>query len=190
MVRYIEKDEDSQTFYEENAKGYLSLVIGGRVNKSIPLREKIELGRDKNNTIVVSDQKVSRHHANIQAYDDETFVVTDLGSANGTYVNNLLVKQPTRLQDKDKIRLGDTLFVFMTNEPIVNNLVIPTETSFQTPPPPEPTIRADTSSSSIFQSANISMIWVALGCIAVMIVILMLVLAFLLGSLFAGGSLV
>ncbi|MDM8529262.1 FHA domain-containing protein [Anaerolineales bacterium HSG24] len=186
MVRYIAEDgEDAQTFYEQKPKAYLALVVNNRINKVIPIHDAVEVGRDKANTIVVSDQKVSRNHANVTVYD-ETALVTDHGSANGTYVNNLYIKQSTRLQDEDKIRFGDTLFIFMISEPELNKLITP-----DAPAPSDEQVRhddrANSSIVSFSNAQNFSIVWIALGCIALIIVTLIAVLAFLLGGLFAGG---
>ncbi|HEX8951501.1 MAG TPA: FHA domain-containing protein [Polyangia bacterium] len=40
------------------------------------------------------------------------FVVTDLGSTNGTFVNNQRIAQPTRLGDGDLLRFGNTQMKF------------------------------------------------------------------------------
>ncbi|MDM8530449.1 FHA domain-containing protein [Anaerolineales bacterium HSG25] len=190
MVRYIVEDGDNaQTFFEQTPKAYLALVVNNRINKAIPIHDTVDVGRDKTNTIVVSDQKVSRNHANVTVYDEAT-IVTDHGSANGTYVNNLYIKQPTRLQNEDKIRFGDTLFIFMTHEPELNKLIVD-NSAFSDKPSEQITDNDRTSSSIISLSPNtqhLSTVWFALGCIAFIIVTLITVLAFLLGSLFASGG--
>ncbi len=88
MIRYIaENDDDALTMHELPPKAYLVLLTNGRVSHSFPLRdEDIEIGRDKGNSVVVADQKVSRRHAGL-APIDETFILTYKGGANGTYLN-------------------------------------------------------------------------------------------------------
>ena len=112
MVRYIaETEEEFQTIQESPPTAYLTLVVEGRMSHSFPLRGEVQLGREKSNAIVVADQKVSRHHASLIPIDD-TFIINDQGSANGTYINGVLIAQPTRLKDEDRISVGDTTFLF------------------------------------------------------------------------------
>ena len=117
MVRYISDDpEDFLTIQEQPPVAHLALLVEGRVSHSFPLRGQIKIGREKDNTIVVADQKVSRHHATLEPLDD-TYIIHDQGSANGTYVNSVRIGQPTRLHHQDKVRLGDTTFLFTTSRP-------------------------------------------------------------------------
>ncbi|MGV2438116.1 MAG UNVERIFIED_CONTAM: FHA domain-containing protein [Anaerolineae bacterium] len=60
----------------------------------------------RRNDICIQNEHVSRRHA-IVAYREELggFVVDDPGSANGTFLNDKLVRLPTRLCDGDEIRL-------------------------------------------------------------------------------------
>jgi predicted component of type VI protein secretion system len=112
LVRYIaENEDDALTLRESAPKAYLVLVANGRISHSFPLRGEIQLGRDKSNGVVIADQKVSRHHALLSPLED-TFILNDQGSANGTYLNGVLISQPTRLKDRDKVTLGDTTFIY------------------------------------------------------------------------------
>jgi len=60
-----------------------------------------------------SNSKVSREHAVIR-YDDGEFVLEDLGSRNGTYLNDtkITAREPIVLQDKAQIRLADSVLEF------------------------------------------------------------------------------
>ena len=62
------------------------------------------IGRQAENDICIPEQHVSRQHAVI-SYRDGIFVITDSGSANGTFVNDIQVKQPFPLASGDVIRL-------------------------------------------------------------------------------------
>lgn len=59
------------------------------------------------------NSKVSREHAVIR-YDDGEFVLEDLGSRNGTYLNDtkITAREPIVLQDKAQIRLADSVLEF------------------------------------------------------------------------------
>ena len=61
------------------------------------------IGRSANNDIQIAEQHVSRQHAVIN-YRDGIFMINDLGSANGTFVNNNRVDEPFPLFAGDEIR--------------------------------------------------------------------------------------
>lgn len=64
----------------------------------------LSIGRLETNDISLREQHVSRQHAVIN-YNDGIFMITDLGSANGVYVNDVRVTQPYPLIAGDIIRL-------------------------------------------------------------------------------------
>jgi pSer/pThr/pTyr-binding forkhead associated (FHA) protein len=64
------------------------------------------VGRDPGNDIILRDPKVSRHHAEI-IFERGFFVVHDLTSANGTYINGKRVRVAP-LTHSAKVRMGNT----------------------------------------------------------------------------------
>lgn len=70
------------------------------------------LGRDEDNAIVLSDPSVSRQHALLQYLDNNSIYLIDLGSRNGSFVNNRRVSIPTLLQDGDHLTLGQSQLEF------------------------------------------------------------------------------
>ena len=72
------------------------------------------IGRDSDNQLSLADQLLSRRHCMVEAAS-EGFVVRDLGSANGTYVNGTAVREH-RLQHGDRIRVGNSLLLFVNAE--------------------------------------------------------------------------
>jgi tetratricopeptide (TPR) repeat protein len=90
--------------------GVLRIEKGQNVGRAYPVAHEITIGRNQENTIVLSDTAVSRHHAKIAISGNEV-TIADLKSGNGTRVNgNLVTKQA--LTNGDKIEIGDTTFVF------------------------------------------------------------------------------
>jgi signal transduction histidine kinase len=95
----------------------LLIKTGEEKGKSYPIRDSVVLiGRDSSNTITLPDKKVSRKHASISPQGSE-FLIEDLGSANGTMVNNRPVRQQI-LKPGDEVRMGSTLleFAILTDE--------------------------------------------------------------------------
>jgi len=176
LVRYIEENgEEPPTLHEEPPRAYLALLVEGRISHTFPLRGEIALGREKGNAIVVADQKVSRHHARLAPIDD-SFILIDQGSANGTYVNGVLIAQPTRLQNNDRIGIGDATFLFTTGQP--DSKAVSQPSSAATMPP---VVRTPASGSLPLISNNNRSIWMAIGCMALAILALLIILALILG---------
>ena len=70
----------------------------------------VTIGRKGDNTIVLGDDlKVSRHHATI-AWLRDRYVIHDVGSSNGTFLNNRQLGKPEALSNGDEIRIGKTTF--------------------------------------------------------------------------------
>ncbi len=76
------------------------------------LQAEMTLGRSKDETIVIVDQSVSRQHAKLILKDDETVEVEDLGSSNGTFINNTQIKGKGLLKDSDLLQLGNIVLKF------------------------------------------------------------------------------
>ena len=84
------------------------LEIGGRRHALSPAG--VVLGRSHDSDLVVADERASRQHASIDLQGD-TWVISDLGSANGTLVNGERVRERA-LRPGDEIRVGDTRIYF------------------------------------------------------------------------------
>lgn len=82
--------------------------------QALYLREgdTVQIGRETNDDVVLSDPGVSRNHA-ILAWRDGAFEITDLGSTNGTRVNDQLITEPHRLHDGDVIRVYRVELTFL-----------------------------------------------------------------------------
>jgi pSer/pThr/pTyr-binding forkhead associated (FHA) protein len=61
--------------------------------------------------VITNNSSVSRQHAVIQRRNGQ-FFVTDLGSTNGTFVNEKRISGTVQLQDGDNIRYADVISVF------------------------------------------------------------------------------
>ena len=72
------------------------------------------IGRESANRICLSDPSVSRRHSVIKR-EGELFKITDLDSLNGTFVNDVPVKE-RYLEHGDRLRIGDYSFSFLLRE--------------------------------------------------------------------------
>lgn len=72
--------------------------------------EAISLGRDNDNSIQLHDSEVSRHHAEVRC-DEQGFLLVDLNSSNGSFVNGNQVTEQ-QLTNGDRVQLGRTLMIF------------------------------------------------------------------------------
>ena len=65
----------------------------------------ISVGRAETNDLVLRHPSVSRHHVRITVLPGDITLLNDLGSMNGTFVNNLQI-QETGLKDQDRVAIG------------------------------------------------------------------------------------
>ena len=87
-------------------------LININSNRSYELATtRIRIGRETGNDIVVQDLNASRMHAQLDYDPSGIWVITDLGSTNGTLVNGMPISRRP-LQDGDRITLGITDFIF------------------------------------------------------------------------------
>ncbi len=98
---------------QTNAAPTLLIVIDGPLaGSSVPLTgETITLGRAPSNTVVLNDEFVSSHHARV--YQDPasgSWAIEDLGSTNGTAVDQRRINEPTALVAGIPVRIGATTF--------------------------------------------------------------------------------
>ncbi len=70
-------------------------------------RLRTTVGRSARNDLCVEDPFTSRLHAELRRQAD-AYWLSDLGSANGTYLNGMRLAQPSQLHDGDRIRIGET----------------------------------------------------------------------------------
>jgi hypothetical protein len=104
----------SETFVaEDNNEPVLAYMIvksGSRSGTNFSLKKSvIKMGRDPGNDIMVDDKKSSREHAKLKV-EDGKFILYDLASSNGTYVNGVKITNQS-LMDGDEVQIGDTVLV-------------------------------------------------------------------------------
>lgn len=85
--------------------------------------ESIKIGRSQKLDFILNDSKVSREHAAISRKNN-SFILKDLGSQNGVFVNNIKISEK-ELKEGDQIIIGRTVFRFSSIEVIEKPNVIP-----------------------------------------------------------------
>jgi len=91
-----------------------NLVVrqGTQAGMSFPLAgNQVVIGREEGLDIVLQDPEASRRHVRI-SWHGGSFVVEDMGSTNGTFVNGVQITAPQILNPGDSIGIGQTVLVF------------------------------------------------------------------------------
>ena len=91
-------------------------AIAGKLKGSVfPIKDGVSvIGREAAATICIADASVSRRHSQIEK-EGETFLLADLDSLNGTFINDVPVKHRV-LQHGDRVRIGDSQFLFLLHD--------------------------------------------------------------------------
>ena len=76
--------------------------------------DSLVIGRETAANLCIADASVSRRHSVIEK-NAEQFVITDLESLNGTFINDVPVKT-RKLEHGDRVRIGESQFLFLTHE--------------------------------------------------------------------------
>ncbi len=86
---------------------FIHVEHGPDAGKRIPLTAAVVIGRQEGLEVTLNDPQVSRQHARIELQDGR-ITLTDLGGANGTFVNKAPITGSTQLMMGDAIELGET----------------------------------------------------------------------------------
>ncbi|MGH9280299.1 MAG: FHA domain-containing protein [Acidimicrobiales bacterium] len=91
--------------------GWLVIVRGRRKGRDFRIDKEVSvLGREGTCDYVIEDDSVSRQHCRIRR-EGENFILFDLGSGNGTFLNGEQV-QKAELRDGDLFKVGETIVLF------------------------------------------------------------------------------
>lgn len=96
---------------------YLKLInrkesLPFKVKEYYPLDDNVFLGRGNDNEIVIKDPYISKKHLRI-VKDEDDYFLEDLKSANGTYINGDRVMDVVKLNNGDRITVGQVEFLFV-----------------------------------------------------------------------------
>lgn len=112
LVSATTTKETARSAMPSQAATMLVIIDGPHAGATFPLDQgNITLGRSTHNTIVLDDEYVSSHHARVyQDPQSGQWVVEDLGSTNGTYINESRMPGRAVLRPRVPVRIGATTF--------------------------------------------------------------------------------
>lgn len=88
----------------------LVITSGPKEGLEMPLgREPLTIGRSSESGLVIRDDYTSTHHARLMLWSD-SWVIQDLDSTNGTFLNGARVTLPTPVPLNTAVRIGTTSF--------------------------------------------------------------------------------
>ncbi len=163
----------------------LEVTRGENIGESYKVKLFTRIGRERDNDIVLLDPKVSRYHAQI-SLESGQWTITDLGSANRTFVNETPIAVPTPLQGGERIGVGELELTFrLPARPDEDRVVPPRRAKVApapvAPPPTAPAVAAP--AQPVPQAPPSRLIWLAGGFIALLALVALVVFIYaLIGS--------
>lgn len=116
IMMYRKQPEKTQFAVSQQNKPFAYLVTQDEKSRRYPiLNTTWRIGRSKDNELPLPDNSVSRRHAEIHRYNNGNFIITDIESLNGIYVNDEQVSKK-KLQEGDIIEIGD-IYLRFTHHP-------------------------------------------------------------------------
>jgi len=98
--------------------GCLIVIYGHEMGRRVQVgTEPLIIGRSPQSQMQIDQESVSRSHCRIRFSGNE-FLVRDLGSTNGTYVNDDLVEEEGRLRHGDQLKVGRTILKFIVGDDV------------------------------------------------------------------------
>lgn len=113
----VTSNDPDETALEKRDECYLVLIYGQPLGRKFVIKTgSLLIGRAPDCDIQLSDDCLSRLHCRIISSQDSV-VIADLDSTNGTYVNNAAISARP-LKDGDRIKVGRTIFSFLSSDNI------------------------------------------------------------------------
>jgi pSer/pThr/pTyr-binding forkhead associated (FHA) protein len=126
--------------YDETEKPDATLHIlqrDGSVSERGLLQAETMIGKGAHNHIILADASVSSTHAKI-TFINGVYTLSDLGSRNGTFLNDARITEPSELHHGDRLKMGHCTLTFRIEGADDTLLMQASEVAAQPPPPPTP----------------------------------------------------
>lgn len=142
------------------------------------------MGRDPTNAIVINNPEISRQHTRIIP-QGQGYLVEDLGSTNGTYVNGRRLMTATLLQDGDIVSLGEIVILNFEANHTDNVAIVQDSSDFEhletVLPPPDHDLFMPAESATIMPAQTVKpkrscRKW-AFGCLGILMLLLVVLAA-------------
>jgi hypothetical protein len=91
--------------------GRVVICAGPERGRTFVIEAEVRVGRGEGNDIALNDPQASRHHSQITRQGSQ-YILVDLGSSNGTLVNNRRIEGGYALKEGDVVKVGKTEMVF------------------------------------------------------------------------------
>lgn len=115
----------------------LFILSGDHIGQTHDLTGSCNLGRGKDADVVIRGKSVSRLHARLEEGPGGRWVLSDLGSSNGTRVEGQRLNGPCTLMDGETFRLGDVELRLRLDAPVASDPMLD-PTPAPAPPPMSP----------------------------------------------------
>ena len=112
---YFDSSNPDKTILLNKKKDALAWIVKIDRNKILKKYRLIDgittIGRSSRSDVVIDDEAISEIHAKI-IKEGKVFKIIDIGSLNGTFLNNNKVSSPKVLKDNDELQFGNLKFIF------------------------------------------------------------------------------
>lgn len=158
----------------------LTMRQGPRPDQTFELHKDVyTLGREAGNDIIINDPQISRHHARL-TLQGGSYVLEDLGSTNGSFVNGRRITGATALSPGDMVGLGDTVVLAVSGamDAAATQVSRPPQTapSMQAARPSAPTPSRPPLSAQAGMAQNTQRMFV-IGCAALTLIVIICMMA-------------
>ncbi len=146
----------------------LKILRGDGQGTRFTLKFKTRIGRETDNDVILNDPKVSRYHCQI-TFEDSKWVLTDLGSVNGTLLNGLPVSVPQKLSHGAQLTVGDTVMAFVDPMDAAEQPIDPSATIIGGKLPPRTAKPAAKKSSSAIWMGGVAVVLLLIATVAILL---------------------
>jgi len=168
-------DDEPTMMGQSRPSATLVIRQGPQAGMSFPLTgNQAVIGREEGLDIALQDPESSRRHARVSWQGDQ-FVIEDLGSTNGTFVNGVQITMPQVLNPGDSIGVGQTALVFQIAGAQMGAPQYQPPTQHTATPPPSPPPAAVPSAGSDNKMLQYSLY--GCGCLLLMCICGLLMVA-------------